>query len=111
VLVHVVPWLSAPASWVVSATAAIERRESDAHRQMCAAMAPLKQVGPVESVIVQGNIADRVAELAQTSHAGLIVMGLDPDPRGSHPGSTAYAVISRAPIPVLAIPTCEKDGA
>jgi nucleotide-binding universal stress UspA family protein len=104
VLVHVVPAVSAPAAWRSRAEAAIESREADAHQHMCGAMAPLEKHWPVESVIVQGNVAERVAELVQGTHAGLIVMGLDRDARGSRPGSTAYAVICSASVPVLAMP-------
>jgi universal stress protein A len=103
-LVHVVPPVSAPASWSSRADAAVECRETDAQQRMCRAMAPLERHGPVEPVIVQGNIAARVAELVQSSHAGLIVMGLDRDARGSRPGSTANAVICSASVPVLAMP-------
>lgn len=110
VLVHVIPPISAPSSWGPAAAAAIERREGDAHRQMCEAMAALRRDGPVESVIVEGNIADRAAELAHTRHAGLIVMGLDSDARGAHPGSTAYNVMCRAPVPVLAIADGVEGG-
>ena len=110
VLVHVVPAVSAPAAWSSRAGAAIESREADAHRHMCGAMAPLEKHGPVESVIVQGNVAGRVAELVQSSRAGLIVMGLDRDARGSRPGSTAYAVICSASVPVLAMPAAVANG-
>jgi nucleotide-binding universal stress UspA family protein len=67
-------------------------------------MAPLEKYGPVESVIAHGNVAARVAELVQNTHAGLIVMGLDRDARGSRPGSTANAVICSASVPVLTMP-------
>jgi nucleotide-binding universal stress UspA family protein len=104
VLVHVVPLVSAPVSWSSRAEAAVECREADAHRRMCRAMAPLEKYGPVESVIAHGNVAARVAELVQNTHAGLIVMGLDRDARGSRPGSTANAVICSASVPVLTMP-------
>ena len=39
---------------------------------MCGAMCPLEKYGPVESVIVQGNIAERVAELARTHRSALV---------------------------------------
>jgi nucleotide-binding universal stress UspA family protein len=109
VLVHVVPLVSAPASWSSRADAAVECRETLAHQRMCRAMAPLERHGPVESVILQGNIAARVAELVQSRHAGLIVMGLDRDAHGSHPGSTANAVICSASVPVLAMPATVAD--
>jgi hypothetical protein len=76
---------------------------------MCDAMAPLEKYGPVESVIVRGNIAERVEELVQTNHAGLIVMGLDRDAHGSRPGSTAYSMICRATVPVLTMPVAVRD--
>jgi nucleotide-binding universal stress UspA family protein len=104
VLVHVVAAVSAPVSWSSQAEAATESQEADAHQRMCRAMAPLEKHGPVESVIVQGNVAARVVELVQNSRAGLIVIGLDRDVGGSGPGATAYAVISHAPVPVLAMP-------
>lgn len=110
VLAHVVPRVSAPASWSSRAETAVECRETDAHRHMCRVMAPLEKHGPVESVIVEGNIAERVAELVRSSHAGLIVMGLDREARGSRPGSTAYAVICSAAVPVLAMPAAVADG-
>lgn len=114
VLVHVTPPVSAPPSWSSRAQAAMERRTAEAHQRICGAMAPLEKHGPVESVIVQGNIAECVAELARTHHAGLIVMGLESETRGSRPGSTAYAVICSAPVPVLAVPAAAEhkpDGA
>jgi hypothetical protein len=77
---------------------------------MCDAMAPLEKYGPVESVIVRGNIAERVEELVQTNHAGLIVMGLDRDAHGSRPGSTAYSVICRATVPVLTMPVAASNA-
>jgi nucleotide-binding universal stress UspA family protein len=104
VLVHVMPAVSVPASWSGRAQAAMECRTAEAHRQMGGAMGPLEKYGPVESVIVQGNIAECVAELARTHHAGLIVMGLDSETTGARPGSTAYAVICSTPVPVLAVP-------
>lgn len=110
VLVHSVPAVSAPAAWSARAEAAIESREADAHQHMCGAMAPLERHGPVESVIVQGNVAERVAELVQSSRAGLIVVGLDRDARGSCPGSTAHAVICSASVPVLAMPAAVANG-
>jgi nucleotide-binding universal stress UspA family protein len=87
----------------------MEHRTAEAHQRMCFAMAPLEKQGPVESVIVQGNIAERVAELARTRPAGLIVMGLEREAAGSRPGSTAYAVICSAPVPVLAMPAAATD--
>ena len=58
---------------------------------------------------MQGNIAERVADLARTHHSGLIVMGLDSEATGAHPGSTAYAVICSTPVPVLAVPAAVPD--
>lgn len=110
VLVHIVPAVSAPAAWSSRAEAAIESREADAHQHMCGAMAPLEKHGPVESVIVQGNVAGRVSELVQSCRAGLIVMGLDRDAWGSRPGSTAHAVICSASVPVLAMPAAVANG-
>jgi nucleotide-binding universal stress UspA family protein len=72
-------------------------------------MCPLEKYGPVESVIVQGNIAECVAELARTHHSGLIVMGLDSEATGARPGSTAYAVICSTPVPVLAVPAAAPE--
>lgn len=72
-------------------------------------MAPLEKHGPVESVIAQGTVAGRIAQLVQNSRAGLIVMGLDRDARGSPPGSTAYAICS-ASVPVLAMPAAVAKG-
>jgi nucleotide-binding universal stress UspA family protein len=109
VLVHVMPPLSAPSSWSSRTRTAMEHRTAEAHQRMCFAMAPLEKQGPVESVIVQGNIAERVAELARTRPAGLIVMGLEREAGGSRPGSTAYAVICSAPVPVLAMPAAATD--
>jgi nucleotide-binding universal stress UspA family protein len=109
VLVHVLPPVSAPASWTLRAAAAMECRATEAHRRMCRAMAPLEKYGPVESVIVQGNIAESVADLARTHHSGLIVMGLDVEAHGSRPGSTAYAVISTTPVPVLVVPAVAPE--
>lgn len=109
VLVHVMPPVSAPGSWSSRAEAAMERRTAEAHQRICGAMAPLEKHGPVESVIVQGNIAECVAELARTHQAGLIVLGLERETRGLRPGSTAYAVICSAPVPVLAIPVRVVD--
>jgi nucleotide-binding universal stress UspA family protein len=105
VLVHVMPPVAAPASWSARVEAAMEQRTADAHQRICGAMSPLEQHGPVESVIVQGNIATRVAELAQAHHAGLIVIGLETDTHGPLPGSTAYAVICSASVPVLTVPS------
>jgi nucleotide-binding universal stress UspA family protein len=112
VLVHVTPSVSAPASWSARVEAAMEQRTAEAHHRICGAMSPLEQHGPVESVIVHGSIARRVAELARTHHAGLIVIGLETDARGPCPGSTAYAVISGAAVPVLTVPvpTTESDA-
>ena len=73
-------------------------------------MCPLEKYGPVESVIVQGNIAERVAELARTHHSGLIVMGLDSEATGARPGSTTYAVICSTPVPVLAVPAAVPEA-
>jgi len=109
VLVHVMPPVSAPASWTSRAQAAMDCRTAEAHRRMCGAMAPLEKYGPVESAIVQGNIAESVAELARTHDGGLIVMGLDGEPGGSRPGSTAYAVLCSTPVPVLALPAGAPD--
>jgi nucleotide-binding universal stress UspA family protein len=110
VLVHVAPPISLPASWRSRGELAAERQEAEAHRCMCDAMAPLEKYGPVESVIVGGNIAERVEELVHTNHAGLIVMGLDRDAHGSRPGSTAYSVICRATVPVLTMPAVVGDA-
>ena len=104
VLVHVLPAVSAPASWNARAQAAMECRKAEAHKRMCGAMYPLEKYGPAESIIVEGNIAERVADLARTHHSGLIVMSLDSEARGTRPGSTAYAVICSTPVPVLAVP-------
>jgi nucleotide-binding universal stress UspA family protein len=111
VLAHVLPSLPAPASWGSRAAAVVDRCTADANRLMSDAITPLKQYGPVESVIVQGNIAERAAELAHSCQAGLVAVGLDSDARGSHPGSTAYAVICRAPVAVLAVAAPAEDGA
>jgi nucleotide-binding universal stress UspA family protein len=110
VLVHVMRPVSAPASWSGRADAAMEARTADAHRQMCRAMAPHEQYGPVESVIAEGNIAESIAALARTHHSGLIVMGLDREARGSCPGSTAYAVVCSTPVPVLAVPAAAPES-
>jgi nucleotide-binding universal stress UspA family protein len=107
VLVHVLKPMSVPASWASRAAAALTRREDEAHRQMCCAMAPLEKYGPVESVIVRGNVAGSVAALVATRHSGLVVMGLDTDASESRPGSTAYAVIASAPVPVLVVPAMQ----
>jgi nucleotide-binding universal stress UspA family protein len=111
VLVHVMPPVSAPTSWTSRAQAAMDCRTAEAHQRMWRAMAPLEKHGPVESVIVQGNIAESVAQLARTRHAGLIVMGLDREPSGSRPGSAADAVICSTRVPVLAIPAAAPDVA
>jgi len=87
----------------------MECRTAEAHKRMCGAMCPLEKYGPVESIIVQGNIAEGVAELARTHRAGLIVMGLDSETRGARPGSTAYAVICSTPVPVLAVPAAAPE--
>ena len=58
---------------------------------------------------MRGNIAESVAELARTHRSGLIVMGLDSEARGARPGSTAHAVISSTPVPVLAVPVAARD--
>jgi nucleotide-binding universal stress UspA family protein len=109
VLVHVMPAVTAPASWKAQAQGAMEVRTADAHRRMCGEMRPLEKYGPVESMIVQGSIAEAVAELARTHHSGLIVMGLDAEGRTACPGSTAYAVICSTPVPVLTIPVAVDD--
>jgi K+-sensing histidine kinase KdpD len=93
-----------PPSWRARAEAAMEEHAAQVHQQMCHAMALLEREGPLESVIVQGNIAERVAELARSRRAGLIVMGLERTEHGPRPGSTAYPVICSAPVPVLAVP-------
>jgi nucleotide-binding universal stress UspA family protein len=111
VLVHVMPAVSVPASWSVPAQAAMKVRTAGAHQQMCGAMRPLEKYGPVESVIMHGNIAECVAGLARTHHSGLIVMGLESESTGARPGSTAYAVICGTPVPVLAVPESTHDGA
>ena len=103
-LVHVLPPVSAPPSWTSPAAAVMDSCATEAHRRMPGAMAPLETFGPVESVIRQGNIAATVAELARAHHVGLIVIGLDAEPDGARPGSTAYGVIAAAPVPVLVIP-------
>lgn len=110
VLVHVLAPVSAPGSWKLRTEAAMDRRMADAHQRMCRAMAPLEQYGPVESVILQGNTAESVAELARAHHAGLMVIGLERGPEGSRPGSTAYAVICTAPVPVFAVPVAAPDN-
>ena len=112
VLVHVMPVVAAPASWSAHVEAAMEQRTADAHQRICRLMPALERHGPVESVIVHGNIAGRVAELARTHHAGLILIGLETDAHGSCPGSTAYAVICSAAVPVLTVPapTTENDA-
>jgi nucleotide-binding universal stress UspA family protein len=102
-LVHVMPHASVPASWRARADAAMDQRIAKAHEQMCQAMAPLER-RPIESSIMHGNVAERVAELARDRHAKLIVMGLERGETGSRPGATAYPVICNAPVPVLAVP-------
>jgi nucleotide-binding universal stress UspA family protein len=109
VLVHVTPLVSAPASWSARLEAVMEQRTAEAHQRICDAMTPLERHWPVESVIVHGNIARRVAEIARTHHAGLIVIGLETDAGGSCPGSTAYAVICSAAVPVLTVPAPTTD--
>jgi nucleotide-binding universal stress UspA family protein len=104
VLVHVMPPAPVPESWQARAQAATESRSVEAHRNMCEAAAPLERYGPVDSVIVEGNVAGRVADLVRGEHAGLIVMGLESDAHGARPGSTAYSVVCTVPVPVLAIP-------
>lgn len=108
-LAHVTPALSVPVSWNARAQAAMERCTTEAHRSMCAVMAPLERHGPVESVIVQGNIAACVAALVKTHNVGLIAMGLDSEAHGSRPGSTAYSVICSTSVPVLAVPAVVRD--
>jgi hypothetical protein len=76
---------------------------------MCGAMAPLERYAPVESVIVQGNIAACVADLVRTHSVGLITMGLDSEAHGSRPGSTAYSVICSTSVPVLAVLALAPD--
>jgi hypothetical protein len=110
VLVHVLRPVPAPTSWTSRAAAAMNHREAEAHRQMCRAMAPLEKYGPVESAIVQGNIAESVAELAGSHRSGLVVIGLDTEAHGSRPGSTAYAVISSSPAPVLVLPAMASES-
>lgn len=110
VLVHVTPAVTAPVGWTSRVRAGMDSRTAAAHRCMCRAMAPLQKYGPVESVIVEGSVAGAAAALARSRHAGLIVMGLEGDALGSRPGSTAYGVISAAPVPVLAIPAHPPAG-
>ena len=104
VLVHVLPELSMPLSWRSRGDDLTQQRLDEAHRRMAQAIVPLQAVTPIESTIVQGNIAEVAADLARKRHAGLIVMGVESGARGMRPGATAYPVICAAPVPVLAIP-------
>ena len=107
VVVHVMPPVSVPQSWRPRAIAAMQRRAATAHERMCHEMARLQRRGPLESTIVDGSVADRVADLARERRAGLIVLGLERADTGRRPGSTAYPVICAAPVPVLAVPIAD----
>jgi nucleotide-binding universal stress UspA family protein len=104
VLVHVLPHLPMPLSWADKAVALTPQRMDDAHAEMAHAIVPIETITPVESTILQGNIATAVADLARKRHAGLIVMGLSAGMTGPQPGATAYPVICGAPVPVLVVP-------
>jgi nucleotide-binding universal stress UspA family protein len=109
VVVHVMPSVSVPQSWRPRAIAAMQRRSAAAHEAMCREMTRLERRGPLESAIVDGSIAEGVAELARARHAGLIVLGLERTDTGRRPGSTAYPVICAAPVPVLAVPVPDTE--
>ena len=109
VLVHVTPRVSTPFSWGSRAESAMEQRSAEAHTRMCHEMTPLERYGPVESVIVEGNVAEQVAELARTRRTALIVMGVDRGEAGSRLGATVYPVICAAPVPVLAVPAATRQ--
>lgn len=104
VLVHVLPELSMPESWTAHRPRLEQQRLDAAHASMAHALAPIEAIVPVESVILQGNIAAVTADLARKRHAGLIVMGLSPGTSGTQPGATAYPVVCASPVPVLAVP-------
>ena len=62
--------------------------------------------GKFEVVVVSGDVAEETGRLALERGAGLIVMGLRGDRGrvGSAPGSIAWRVLARAPVPILALP-------
>ena len=60
-------------------------------------------------VVVSGNPADEIAEIAARHGVGLIVMGLSGEGASeSRPGSVAYRVLTMTSVPVLALPPAQK---
>ncbi|HSL19932.1 MAG TPA: universal stress protein [Vicinamibacterales bacterium] len=107
VLVHVTRPVVAHDRWRDRAEAATDASTAEGVHALEALAASLRARLRVETTVLGGEPAEEIARLAIRRKASLIVMGL----RGAGGlfapavGSTAYRVLTLAPVPVLAIPT------
>jgi nucleotide-binding universal stress UspA family protein len=83
-----------------------DTRAEDARRRLEALAAERCGGRPCETTVSTGAPADRIAALAKSQQADLIVMGLASDQgiRAPRPGSVAYRVLCSTTVPVLVLP-------
>ena len=86
----------------------VARRKVDDHAAAKALRDRAHGLGPVKprSLIVRrGGVAEEISRCAAAEHAGLVVIGLRPRPRG-RPGAIASEVLAKGRSFVLAVPGC-----
>lgn len=105
-LAHIAAELSVPPRWQERGVAAPETDSAGVRRRLEDLAGVRPTAVPIETTVASGAPAEEIARLASGRHAGLIVMGLHGAGGLLAPaiGSTAYRVLSLAPVPVLAIP-------
>jgi nucleotide-binding universal stress UspA family protein len=96
--------------WAVSGLEPDRRSEAEARlRELVRSVAP---AGSVETLILSGDAAGEIADLAAARNAGLIVMGLHSSALlGPRMGSVTYRVLSTVKTLVLAIPPASGSSA
>jgi len=102
--VHVVPPLAVPARWSSHADAALQQHVETARADITAALHDVKAEYPLDLRVRTGRVADELAAAVMPvggKHPVLVLGRRTHDERGGAPGTTAYRVLTTAPVPVL----------
>ena len=104
-LAHVLEPIYVPPRVRLAIPALDHDRRLAAEKKMVEQLAACDSQSPIETLVLTGDVAEEIAGLADTRHAGLIVMGLHSSGRlGRRMGSVTYRVLCLTRALVLALP-------